>query len=51
MDELLDKYKEKFRECFPLMLTMGKDEKQIEDIIKDCLKKNKPYEVDSDGDY
>ena len=51
MDELLDKYKEKFGECFPLMLTMGMNEKQIEDIIKDCLKNNKPYEVNADGDY
>ena len=51
MDELMEKYKDKFGECFPLMLTMGMNEKQIEDIIKDCLKKNKPYEVNADGDY
>lgn len=51
MDELLDKYKEKFRECFPLMLTMGMSEVQICEIIEECLRNNKPYEVDADSDY
>ena len=47
----MDKYEKKFGECFPFMLTKGMSEKQIEDIIKDCLKKTKQYEVDADGDY
>lgn len=47
----MEKYEKKFGECFPLMLTRGMSEKQIEDIIKDCLKNNKPYEVDTEGDY
>lgn len=51
MDKLLDKYKEKFGECFPLMLTMGMSEEQIKDAINECLKNNKPYEVDADSDY
>ena len=51
MDELLERYKDKFGECFPLMLTMGMSEKQIDEIIKDCLKKNKPYEVGKEEDY
>lgn len=51
MNELLDKYKEKFGECFPLMLTMGMSEEQIKDAVKECIQKNKPYEVDADGDY
>ena len=51
MDELLDKYKEKFRECFPLMLVRGMSEKQIIESIDDCIKNNKPYEVNADGDY
>lgn len=51
MNELLDEYKEKFGECFPLMLTMGMSEERIKDTVKECIKKNKPYEVDEYGDY
>ena len=47
----MEKYKKKFGECFPLMLTRGMSEKQIDDIIKQCLKKNKPYEVGTEYDY
>lgn len=51
MDDLMEKYKKKFGECFPLMLTMGMSDEQIENIIKECLKNNKPYEVDAYSDY
>lgn len=47
----MDKYRERFGECFPLMLVSGMSEGQIEDIVKDCLKKNKPYDVDREYDY
>lgn len=50
MDKLLQEYKRKFKEQFPLMLCRGCDDKEIEEIIKDCLKKNKPYTVEQ-GDY
>lgn len=51
MDNLLDKYKEKFGECFPLMLTRGMPEEQVKEIVKDCIEKNKMYEVDEESDY
>lgn len=51
MDELMDKYKEMFDECFPLMLTKGMGEKEIEDIIMICIENDHPYEVDVEGDY
>ena len=51
MDELMDKYKEMFGERFPLMLTKGMGEKEIEDIIKICIENAHPYEVDAEGDY
>ncbi len=51
MDELLDKYKKKFGECFPLMLTMGMSEEEIKDIINVCLENGNPYSVDSESDY
>lgn len=51
MDELLDKYKDKFGECFPLMLTRGMSEEDIKDAINECLDKGKPYEVDDKYDY
>lgn len=47
----MDQYKKKFGECFPLMLTKGMSDNQIEEAIKDCLKKNMPYEVEEDYDY
>ena len=49
--ESILKYKEKFGECFPLMLTKGMGDKKIEDIIKNCIENNSPYEVDEEGDY
>ena len=51
MDEIMDKYKERFGECFPLMLVSGMSEGQIYEEIKECLKNDKPYEVDNDYDY
>ena len=51
MDELMDKYKDKFGECFPLMLTRGMSDKQIMELVKKCLDDNKPYEVDNEYDY
>lgn len=51
MDELMDKYKEKFGECFPLMLIKGMGEKEIENIIKICIENVHPYDVDAEGDY
>ena len=51
MDEIMDKYKERFGECFPLMLVMGMSDDEICELIKECLKNDKPYEVDNDYDY
>lgn len=50
MDKLLKKYAEKFGEQFPLMLCRGCDDEEIEEIITECITKNKPYTV-GDGDY
>lgn len=50
MDKLLKEYKERFGEQFPMMLCRGCDDGEIEGIIRDCLKKNKPYTVEQ-GDY
>ena len=47
----MDKYKDKFGECFPLMLTRGMSDKQIMKLVKKCLDDNKPYEVDNEYDY
>ena len=50
MDVLLDKYKEHFGECFPLMLCMGMDEEDILQVIQKCLGDDKPYDPDIDPD-
>lgn len=51
MDELLDKYKDKFGECFPLMLTRGMSEEDIKDIIEACIENEYPYTADAENDY
>ena len=51
MDEIMDKYKERFGECFPLMLVMGMSDDKICELINECLKTNKPYEVNNECDY
>ena len=50
MDKLLQKYKDKFSEQFPLMLCRGLDDTEIKEIIGECLKNNEPYTV-GEGDY
>lgn len=50
MDKMLREYAAKFGEQFPLMLCRGCDDAEIKEIIEDCLKSGKPYEVDH-GDY
>ena len=50
MDKLLKEYEEKFGDQFPLMLCRGCDDEEIIEIIKECLKENKPYTV-GEGDY
>lgn len=53
MDELLDKYKAKFKEQFPLMLCRGLADDRVCQIIQECLDNGKPYEpeLDPDADY
>ena len=47
----MEKYKEKFGECFPLMLTRGMSDENVKEAIEECLKNNKPYEVGTEYDY
>lgn len=51
MDKLLIEYKDKFGECFPLMLVMGMSDDKICELIKECLETNKSYEVNNEYDY
>lgn len=53
MDVLLEKYRARFGECFPLMLCMGMSDEEINQIIQQCLDKDTMYEpdIDSDMDY
>ena len=45
MEAKLAKYREAFNEQFPLMLTQGMDDEDIEAAIDACLKANRPYEM------
>lgn len=53
IDELLDKYEERFDECFPLMLCKGMDDDTLCTVIEDCLDKGKAYapDIDQNEDY
>ena len=50
MDELINKYVEKFGENFPLYMFMGVDENEIIIAITKCINDNKPYVADNDKD-
>lgn len=43
MDELLDKYRARFDDQFPLMLCRAKSDEDICKIIQKCLDDGKPY--------
>lgn len=47
LEEYLQQYVKAFGENFPLFAFMG-DEDEAIDTIKNCLKNNKPYELDMD---
>lgn len=44
MEELMDQYREKFDDQFPLMLVQGMSDDEIADIIRKCLLAGKPYD-------
>jgi hypothetical protein len=46
MDELLEEYNKKFGEFFPLMCVQSCTDEDIEEIIKKCIKNNKPFKAD-----
>ena len=43
MDELLDKYAEKFGENFPIYAMMGESENEIMEIVQRGLDEGKPF--------
>ena len=53
MDKLLDAYKSRFGEQFPLMLCRGIGDDGICNIIQECLDNGEPYnpELDPEVDY
>lgn len=51
MNELLNEYKKRFGEEFPLMLCRDMTDSEITKVIKSCLENDKPYEVDEKADY
>lgn len=45
MDEILNEYADKFNENFPIVSFMGTPEDEIIKIVRNCIDKNKPYEM------
>lgn len=46
MEDLLIEYVETFGDSFPLFCLMDLTDEEIIKLIKQCLKENKPYEVE-----
>ena len=53
MEELLNEYRERFDENFPIMLFRGIPEDEVMQSIQKCLSDGKPFEpdLDTEADY
>lgn len=53
MEELLNEYRERFDESFPIMLFRGTPEDELIQMIQKCLSNGKPLEpdLDAEADY
>ena len=50
MDEKLNQYADHFGENFPIFVARRLGEDELVRIIDDCIKNNKPYEVETQDD-
>ncbi|MBR5584079.1 MAG: hypothetical protein IKW21_06085 [Lachnospiraceae bacterium] len=50
MIEKLNEYAEYFGENFPIFIARDLDEGELIRTIDDCIKNNKPYEVETEDD-
>ena len=44
MEKLLNEYKEKFNDNFPIFLCRSMEEEEIIEIMQKCIDEGKPYE-------
>ena len=47
-EKLLNEYAERFNENFPLYAAPPMTDKEFEKVLMDCLKSDKPYELDEE---
>ena len=45
LQELLDEYREKFADTFPMMACMDMSEAEIAEIVRECLDSGAPLEI------
>ena len=50
MEEKLKQYVKHFGENFPIFIVRHLDKSELVKIIDDCIKNNKPYEVETNDD-
>lgn len=50
MEQKLNEYAKKFGENFPIFMVRGMSEDKVVKTIDECIKNNKPYEVETDDD-
>lgn len=53
MEKILDEYRNKFGEQFPMFLARHLSDKELIQLVKDCIESGKPYEpeLDENCDY
>lgn len=49
MEQLLDQYRERFGEPLPLYEVFGMSDEEIDEIVRECLAKNKPFKAKEVG--
>ena len=50
LDEKLKEYASRFGQNFPVFFFRNKSEAEIIDLVEECLKQNRPFQVDDNGE-
>ncbi len=50
LDEKLKEYADRFGQNFPVFFFRNKSEAEIIDLVEECLKQNRPFQVDDNGE-
>lgn len=51
LEKLLEEYKEKFGDAFPMFVVRNLDDGEIIKLVQKCIEANKPLELEDGVDY